>query len=66
MNIIYNELTNFVTLEESRGFKRTIKDLKQFRLESDYENIEVSLDKGGEALRKAKKIRTYLIKNFKS
>ena len=64
INYISGELVNFVGAEESRKFKRTIKDLKQFRLESDYENIEVSYDKGQIALDKANEIRQYLITNF--
>ena len=64
VNYVSTELSRFVSFEECRNFKRTIKDLKQFRVESDYENVEVSLDKGVEALRKAKEIRTYLKTNF--
>lgn len=64
INYISSELIDFVGAEESRKFKRTIKDLKQFRLESDYENIEVGLDKGQIALDKANEIRQYLITNF--
>lgn len=64
INHITNELNNFVGLEESRNFKRTINDLKQFRIESDYEDIEVNLDKSELALHKAKEIRQYIITNF--
>lgn len=64
LNYLSSELRNFVSLKESRDFKRTFKDLKQFRLESDYENIEIGSDKGNEAFDKAKEIRTYIIKNF--
>lgn len=64
VNYISNELMTFVGKEESRKFKRTIKDLKQFRVESDYENIEVNSDKGNEAFNKANEIRSYIIKNF--
>ena len=64
INFISDELKKFVGIEESRTFKRTIKDLKQFREESDYENIEVSHDKGQNALDKANGIRQYLITNF--
>lgn len=64
INYVANELTNFVGIRESRDFKKTIKDLRQYRLESDYENIEIGSDKGEAALRKAKEIRHYLITNF--
>lgn len=64
INYVTDELTRFVGIEESRKFKRTINDLKLFREESDYENIEINLDKGEAALRKAKEIRQYLVTNF--
>jgi len=64
VNYISDGLKEFVPFEERRNFKRSIKDLKQFRIESDYENIEVGSDKSNEALRKAKEIRTYMIKSF--
>lgn len=64
INYVCGKLESFVSFEESRKFRHKIKDLKQFRIESDYENIEVSSDKGDIALRKAKEIRTYLITNF--
>ncbi len=64
INYIVNELKKYSSANESRGFKRKINDLKQLRIESDYENIEISLDKGTKAFDKAKEIRTFLIKKF--
>jgi uncharacterized protein (UPF0332 family) len=64
IDYIASELIGFTGREESRKFKRTIKDLKQFREESDYDNIEIGEDKGKTALRKAKEIRKYLKTNF--
>jgi len=64
VNYIAKELVSFVPFEESRNFKRTIKDLKQFRIESDYENLEIDLVKGNDAFNKAQEIRSYVIKNF--
>jgi hypothetical protein len=64
VNYVASELKKFAGFEESRNFKRTIMDLKQFRFESDYENIEIGSEKGNDAFTKAKEIRTYLIKNF--
>jgi len=64
INYIAGELNQLVGETESRSFKRKIKDLKQFREESDYENIEVSIDQGNDALIKANEIRQYLITNF--
>lgn len=64
ISYIFNELHNFVDRSECLKFRRKIKDLKQYRTESDYANIEVGVDKGKEALDKAKDIRTYMINNF--
>lgn len=64
INYVTSELEKFVEFEKIRKFKKTLKDLKQFRIESDYENIEVNIDKGESALNKAKEIRSYLITNF--
>jgi uncharacterized protein (UPF0332 family) len=64
INYVSKELVSLVGAEESRQFKRKIKDLKQFREESDYENIEVNIDQGNIALTKANEIRHYLITNF--
>lgn len=58
------ELKNLAGVEESTKFKRKIKDLKQFRVDSDYEDIEINADKGYLALKKAKEIREYIITNF--
>ena len=51
-------------IESERKFTRKIKELKHFRAESDYENIEVSNDKGTQALQLAQGLRRYLITNF--
>lgn len=51
-------------IKESQDFKRKIKDLKQFREESDYEDIEVNSDKGNNAYNKAREIRSYIIEKF--
>ena len=64
VNYITNELISLTSIIESRDFKRKINDLKQFRVESDYENIEVNSEKGNEAFNKANEIRSYIIKNF--
>ena len=49
---------------EVQNFRRNIKDLKQFRIEADYENIEVTFEKGQLAIEKAEKIRNYLKTNL--
>ncbi|MEA3446912.1 MAG: HEPN domain-containing protein [Bacteroidota bacterium] len=64
VNYITNELKSLSNIFESRDFKRKINDLKQFRVESDYENVEVNYDKGNDAMDKAIEIRSYIIKKF--
>tara|TARA_R110002050_G_scaffold300632_2_gene471100 strand:- start:1302 stop:1709 length:408 start_codon:yes stop_codon:yes gene_type:complete len=64
VNYIAKELENFIGFQESRDFKRKIKDLKQFRVESDYENLEIDSIKGNDAFKIAQEIRSYVIKNF--
>lgn len=39
-----------------RNIKRDINDLKQFRTESDYDDIEIDISKGDKALRKSEDI----------
>ena len=64
VNYITNELKKYVDFQVCRDFKRKIKDLKQFRIESDYENIEINTDKSQQAIGLAKEIRMYVIRNF--
>lgn len=62
INYITDELTSLAGKFEARDFKRKINDLKQFRIDSDYENIEVNSEKGNKAFEKANEIRSYIIK----
>ncbi|MCD4665094.1 MAG: HEPN domain-containing protein [Bacteroidales bacterium] len=64
IDYVAENLIKLAGREESRKFKRNIKDLKQFREVSDYDNIEVGEDKGAAALRKAKEIRNYIKTNL--
>jgi len=64
LNYVANELKKIAGVKVSKDFKRNYKDLKQFRLEADYENVEINSDKGNQAFEKAKEIRTFIIKNF--
>ncbi|MDD2636323.1 MAG: HEPN domain-containing protein [Bacteroidales bacterium] len=64
INYITNELKEYVGFPKAQEFKRKIKDLKQFREESDYEDIEINCEKGNNAYNRAKDMRIYIIKNF--
>ncbi len=63
INYVSNELTK-LRADEVKRFKNRIKDLKQFREDSDYEDTEITSDKGIDAFRKAEEIRRFLITNF--
>src|SRR5699024_472708 len=39
-----------LSLYDIRDLKRDIEDLKQFRIEADYENVEINYDKSTKAL----------------
>lgn len=66
-------VTNFFNKEvksrygtfEYSDFNRKLKDLKEFRESSDYEDVEIDIDKGTKALKNATEIRTFIQKNFK-
>ena len=49
---------------EYRDFKNKIGDLKEFRVESDYKNIEITSDQSEKAYRKATEINVFLLKQF--
>ncbi len=51
-----------VDISKKRWFKNTFGDLKQFRVEADYHDIEVNSDKSKGAFQIAGEIRTYLKK----
>lgn len=55
--------SNWDRFEYSK-FSRKIKDLKNFREESDYDNIEISIDQSNKAFQYAKDIRNFLKSNF--
>ena len=58
------ELNKLPDRKESRSIIRKFKDLKQFRVESDYYEINVDVDKGDSALRIAKEIRYFINTKF--
>ena len=50
---------------EHTKFSRNIKDLKKFRIDSDYNDIEITSDKSQNAIKIAKEIREQLTTLFK-
>jgi hypothetical protein len=52
-------------LSDYTDFSRKIKDLKEFRESSDYDDVEITIDKSTRALQYAKEVRQYIQKNFK-
>ena len=45
-------------------FNRNIKDLKKFRIDSDYKNIEINYSNGQKALEIANAVNSKIIENF--
>lgn len=64
INFVMNEIKSNVGRHEARNFKRSIMDLKQFRTQSDYENIEVNITQGQKAFELANEVRAFLTKIF--
>lgn len=64
IRFVSNEIRTNLGKDAYREFNNTIKDLKNFREESDYDNVEISLDKGEKAFSFANEIRLFLSKNF--
>ncbi len=60
IEFVKNELKGKIDRQEERDFSRRIKDLKQFREESDYQDLQINRDKSQEALRLATDIRQFL------
>ena len=58
------ELNRNLGVKEERSFTRTIKDLKQFREEADYFDLEIDSTKGNLALQKAEQIRQFINEKF--
>lgn len=58
---IKDEILEFVKGDRSeyRFVKNRIKDLKHFRLQSDYEDIDIDFKKGSDSLRIATELRNY-------
>lgn len=65
INFISNKLNSSTQEYYWKKFKRDIKDLKNYRIESDYLDIEVHYDKSNKAYRLSQEIRDSLKKTFK-
>lgn len=64
IEFVYLELKNKVDIHEARKFKRTIYDLKTYREESDYEDMEVGVIKSNKAYKYAEELISYLKSTF--
>lgn len=64
IDYIEGEISKNIGLKEARQFKHKIKDLKAFREESDYENIEITIDQGRKAYSIANELRSFLSQTF--
>ena len=68
----HSYVTNFFNKEVKKksitdysDFSRKIKDLKEFRESSDYDDVEITIDRSEKAKAYATEIRQYIQRNFK-
>jgi len=61
---ISDQIRQKIGREDYREFSNKIKDLKTFREQSDYDDIEVSIDEGQKAYNHANEILSFLRNNF--
>lgn len=62
---ILNYLKNKIGLSEYTTLKRRIKDLKQFRIDSDYYNLQILIDEASKSLKFSEEIIQSLNANIK-
>jgi hypothetical protein len=61
----YNKAVRKNGIFDYSNFSRKIKDLKEFRESSDYDDVEITIDKSQKALSYATELKQYIQKNFK-
>jgi len=61
----YNKAVRKNGISDYSNFSRKIKDLKEFRESSDYDDVEITIDKSQKALNYATELKQYIQKNFK-
>ena len=61
----YNKAVRKNGISDYSNFSRKIKDLKEFRESSDYDDVEITIDKSQKALSYATELKQYIQKNFK-
>jgi len=61
---VTNEINRNIGFRDAQNFKRRIKDLKTFREESDYEDIEISFEQGRKAYDIAIELRSFITQKF--
>ncbi|ADQ79031.1 hypothetical protein Palpr_0880 [Paludibacter propionicigenes WB4] len=64
IRFISEEIRRNFGFEEYVLFKRNIGDLKEFRIHSDYKDIEITSDQSNKAYRKALDINKFLNEKF--
>lgn len=60
-----NEVKRENGYSDYNDFSRKLKDLKEFRESSDYDDVEITIDKSQKALNYATELKQYIQKNFK-
>jgi uncharacterized protein (UPF0332 family) len=61
---VSEQIRNNMGREAYREFNNKIKDLKNFREESDYDNVEINIDKGLQAHSLARELRSFMQNNL--
>lgn len=61
----YNLMPLNCGISDYRDFNRKIKDLKEFRESSDYDDVQITIEESNTALQYAKDIRKHLQNNFR-
>lgn len=64
IDYIEDQINENIGFQESKNFKHKIKDLKVFREESDYEDIDITIEQGQKAYKIAEELRSYISKKF--
>lgn len=64
-HVFNNEVKKNKGFTDYSEFSRKIKDLKEFRQASDYEDLEITIDKSQKALNYATELKQYIQTNFK-
>jgi hypothetical protein len=64
IGLMTNKVHHVLSSEDAHTFKTKLKELKQLRVETDYENIEITQEKSTKALELSETVRNIIVKTF--